>query len=141
MTERAAAATTGKAAPRTGGYGSVLVVDDDPMSLELVRRILTGEGWEVRTAAGGAEALELLDRRVAACVVTDVRMPGMSGVELAHLVAERHPDVRLAAMTAYPADVEDAVAAGVFEGVIEKPIENLALAGTLDWLFFRRHLV
>lgn len=121
--------------------GSVLIVDDDPASLELARVILEAAGWEVHAASSGEEALALLERRVVPYVLTDVRMPGMSGVELARRVAERHRGLRLAAISAYPADVEEAVAAGVFEGVIEKPIDVEALAGTVDWLFFRRHLV
>jgi len=130
-------------AARTGTKGRtpIVVVDDDRASLELAGRVLEGAGWHVLEADDAAAALKLIGRSGALYVLTDIHMPGMSGVELARAVKEDHPAVRLVAMTAYAADLDEALAAGMFEGVIEKPVDVTRLPGTLDWLFLRRHLV
>jgi two-component system cell cycle response regulator len=62
--------------------GRVLLVDDDPGNREMLRRRLEREGCAVTVAAGGAEALALLDRGGADLVLLDVLMPGLSGEEV-----------------------------------------------------------
>lgn len=120
---------------------SIVVVDDDPATLEMVGTVLDHAGWVVHRAASGSEALHLVARRAAPYVLTDIQMPGMTGIDLAERLRVSHPDVRLAAMTAYPDDIARAIAAGSFEGVIEKPIDVDALPAQIDWLFFRRRLI
>jgi thioredoxin reductase (NADPH) len=97
---------------------AVLAVDDDPAVVAAVVRDLRvryGEQYRVLRATSGAEALEILadlvlkDRPVAA-VVTDQRMPGMSGIEVLRQVREQSPDSRLVLLTAY-ADTEVAIRA------------------------------
>ena len=65
---------------------SVLVVDDDPHIRALVARVLRRHGYDVRTAAGGTEALAEVAREAPAVVLSDLLMPGMNGVELAGLL-------------------------------------------------------
>ncbi len=60
----------------------VLVVDDEPQVLRLLRTALTERGYEVATAASGEEALDLLARRPVDVVVLDLVMPGMSGLDV-----------------------------------------------------------
>jgi len=60
----------------------ILVVDDEPQVLELVRCLLEEEGHEVSTAAGGAEALDLIGLSRPDLVILDLMMPGMSGEEV-----------------------------------------------------------
>ncbi len=62
---------------------TALVVDDDPHIRDLVARVLRRHGYDVRTAADGTEALAEVARDVPAVVVSDLVMPGMSGLELA----------------------------------------------------------
>jgi thioredoxin reductase (NADPH) len=97
---------------------AVIAVDDDPAVVAAVVRDLRvryGEQSRVLRATSGAEALEILadlvlkDRPVAA-VVTDQRMPGMSGIELLGQVRERSPDSRVVLLTAY-ADTDVAIRA------------------------------
>jgi len=65
---------------------TVLVVDDDPEIVGLLRDFLEAEGFGVRTAADGPAALEVIDRQTVHCVILDVMMPGQSGFEvLRHL--------------------------------------------------------
>jgi DNA-binding response OmpR family regulator len=60
----------------------VLVVDDEPAIVTLLRDFLEGEGFEVLTAEDGAGALAILAREVVDCVVLDIMMPGLSGFDV-----------------------------------------------------------
>ena len=64
------------------GRTRILVVDDDPAVISLLRRGLTYEGYEVHTAGSGAEALEVARERPASLVILDIMMPGMDGLEV-----------------------------------------------------------
>ena len=64
-----------------GRGGSVLVVEDDPVASELLRRTLEGEGWRVTVARNGREALAQMDREEPAIILLDLMMPEMDGFE------------------------------------------------------------
>ena len=85
-------------APATGA--TVLVVDDEPLVVEVAARLLRGAGYTVIEASEGGEALERMDAAVRAgqpvsVVVTDVVMPGMGGRELSREIIQRQRDGRL----------------------------------------------
>ncbi|MFH1469459.1 MAG: sigma-54 dependent transcriptional regulator [Pseudomonadota bacterium] len=88
----------------------ILVVDDAPDTVEVIRRNLEGEGYLVHTAGSVAEALELLDDTLIDLVITDYKMPRVSGMELVRHVRENLDDVEVVMITGY-ASVEGAVAA------------------------------
>jgi DNA-binding NtrC family response regulator len=88
----------------------ILVVDDDPASREMLARVLSAEGHQVKTAADGREALGALDRDGADLVVSDIRMPELDGYELADRMRECAPGVPLVLVTAF-GDVEGALQA------------------------------
>src|SRR5579859_1441270 len=67
----------------------VLVVDDEPRVLRLLRTALGERGYDVTAAASGEEALAALDRRLPDVIVLDVVMPGTSGLEVCRRVRER----------------------------------------------------
>lgn len=67
----------------------VLVVDDDPATRELFRRVLIREGWRVREAADGRRGLEQLDAGRPSIMVLDLMMPNMDGFELLNVIQER----------------------------------------------------
>ena len=82
--------------------GTILVVDDDPNSLDIVRTYLEARGYAVVTATDGKEALAKLDEVQPALVLLDVMMPGMDGWEVARVV-KNHPgfrDTRVIMLTA-----------------------------------------
>ncbi len=60
----------------------ILVADDDAVIREGLRRILTAEGYEVETVSNGRAALERLEQKRFKLLVTDLKMPGMSGLEV-----------------------------------------------------------
>jgi two-component system, NtrC family, response regulator HupR/HoxA len=70
---------------------SVLVVDDEPRALETLRRTLEDD-FEIFCAGSGAEGLQLMEQECVQIVVSDQRMPGMSGVEFLRSVRSRWPD-------------------------------------------------
>jgi len=69
----------------------ILVVDDDPNSLDIVRTYLEARGYEVATALDGKEALSRLEEVRPAVVQLDVMMPGMDGWEVARVI-KNHPE-------------------------------------------------
>lgn len=72
---------------------SILVVDDDPNSLDIVRTYLESRGYTVATASDGQEALAKLEEVQPAIVLLDVMMPVMDGLEVARII-KNHPDYR-----------------------------------------------
>jgi CheY-like chemotaxis protein len=84
---------------------TILVVDDEPAVRLLVERTLREAGFQVLTAMGGWEALEVLDRGGAVdLLLADLRMPVMSGAQLALKVMQLRPEVRVLIMAAYPSE-------------------------------------
>lgn len=88
----------------------VLVVDDEPDLAESCAYFLERAGYEARTAASAPEALELLKQESFGVVVSDVRMPRMSGMELLTAIRERDQDIEVLLLTGYP-DLQMAVSA------------------------------
>jgi CheY-like chemotaxis protein len=80
----------------------VLVADDDPQIRHLNRRLLEEEGFEVREAADGLAALELLEREPVAVAVIDLRMPGLDGHVLGEAIAARWPATAMVFVTGHP---------------------------------------
>jgi EAL domain-containing protein (putative c-di-GMP-specific phosphodiesterase class I)/CheY-like chemotaxis protein len=97
-------------APVVSPRDRVLVVDDEPSLLEVVGTMLTEAGWHVDTAANGREALGLVDTHRYEVVLSDIDMPGMTGVELLREIRLRDLDVPVLLITGHPR-VETAVEA------------------------------
>ena len=72
----------------------VLVVEDEPALRSTLARLLTAIGHESLTASSGESALELLKRERVECVLTDLRLTGMNGEELAERIATEHPGLK-----------------------------------------------
>ena len=83
----------------TGFSYRVLVVDDDPSVLQVSSRILREEGYEVRTAVDGFEALVELRRAMPDLIVSDLAMPNMSGFELLSIIRRRFPHIPVVAIS------------------------------------------
>ena len=85
--------------------GRILIVDDDPEVRMATRDFLAGKGYEVVVAAGGREALGLLDTSPIDVVLLDVAMPDMDGLETLKRLVAGHPDMPVIMVTAN-ADIE-----------------------------------
>lgn len=101
----------------------VLVVDDDPAVRKSFDRVLTNKGYAVITAESGEEALLKLNEEKYDVVYTDIRMPGMSGLEVAEQVQARRPWTPVVIITGYATDAAEsrAKAAGV-TSFLHKPL-------------------
>lgn len=103
----------------------VHVVDDDPAVVSALRWLFEGEGLVVRTYASGEEFLAKFTNEPPGCAVVDVRMPGMSGLDLQEALARRHARLPLVFVTAH-GDVSLAVTAMRRGAVdfVEKPFAD-----------------
>jgi len=101
----------------------VLVVDDDPVVRKSFDRVLTSKGYAVITAESGEEALKKLSEEKYDIVYSDIRMPGMSGLEVAEKVKARRPWTPVVIITGYGTAIaeERAKAAGV-ASFLHKPL-------------------
>lgn len=107
-----------------------LVVDDEPVVRAFVARALTLAGMEVAVAADGREAVRLVaENRVRpTVVVTDIEMPGMTGIELAARVLALRPALRIVMMTGDPARADAARRhPSIVDTVLMKPIRIVEL--------------
>jgi CheY-like chemotaxis protein len=106
---------------------SVLIVDDTPVNLKLVRVLLSRQGFEVRTASTAEEALEMAQSFRPRLVLADIQLPGMDGLEMTRRLkaAPETQDTVVLALTAFAmkGDEEKAFAAGC-DGYITKPIDT-----------------
>ncbi|RME98944.1 MAG: response regulator [Chloroflexi bacterium] len=111
----------------------ILIVDDNPLMLKTLRDILQISGYRVEIAVNGREALEKIKADSFGCVLSDVRMPDVSGIELLHAVKKSHPNLPLVLMTAHSEDdlVQQARAAGV-TAVLEKPLNMQSLLSLFE---------
>jgi two-component system, response regulator PdtaR len=108
----------------------VLLIDDNRALAENLAEVLEEEGVATSIAESGEEALAILEDRRFDLVITDMRMPGMDGLEVLRAVNHRSPGTPVIVMTAYARDsaLEKAQAAGAL-GVVVKPIDIDYLIG------------
>lgn len=112
---------------------TLLLVDDEPHILAALRRTLRRENYEILTATSGPAALEMLEERQVALVLSDQRMPQMSGIEFLSVIKERQPDAMRLILTGY-ADLQtvmDAINKGEVYRFITKPWDDQALRITI----------
>jgi DNA-binding NtrC family response regulator len=79
----------------------ILIVDDEEGLREGLRMLLEGEGYTVVSAEAGEEALQILQQSHIDLVVTDMRMPGMNGIELLKNIRQRYGDLGVIILTGY----------------------------------------
>lgn len=112
----------------------ILVVDDNPMNLKLLRVLLAGDGWEVRTAGSAAEARQVLQTFAPRLILMDIQLPDVDGLTLTRELkaAPATAKIPVVAITSYAmkGDEEKALAAGC-DAYVAKPIDTRALPGRL----------
>jgi DNA-binding NtrC family response regulator len=88
----------------------VLVIDDDDAMLDSIAQVLHKEGFQVRTAPGGKEALEIFNREAFHCVFLDLKLPGIPGLQVLSQIKEASPETPVVLITGY-GTIESAVEA------------------------------
>jgi two-component system, NtrC family, sensor kinase len=123
------------------GMERILVVDDDRFFREMYCNLLSGEGYEVHTAASVDEAMEFLQRTGCHLIVTDLVMPGQSGMDLLFRVRKHDPDIGVIMVTGH-ADVESAIQAlkNGARDYLMKPVNHDELRHTVARCMERRRL-
>lgn len=128
---------TGKSLPGTAveshGQRTLLLVDDEANILASLRRMLRGEGYRILTADSAANGLELLASNTVQVILSDQRMPGMSGTEFFERVKALHPDTVRIVLSGY-AELEtiiQAVNQGAIYKFLIKPWDDDLLRGHL----------
>ncbi len=111
-------------APHETARGHILIVDDENGPRQALRMLLK-DRHELHLAFDGQAALDMLAQSPVDLVITDLRMPGMSGIELLHAIRERFPDVEVIILTGYGQldTAMKAVELGAY-AYLEKPFNN-----------------
>lgn len=111
----------------------ILIVDDSEATLEVLSRNLEAEGYVVYTAPGVAEALRVLENRQMDLVITDIKMPKVSGLDLVRHVRENLKDTEVTVITGHP-NVDGAVTAMKHGATdyLTKPFTNHELLGVVQ---------
>jgi CheY-like chemotaxis protein len=110
----------------------VLVVDDDPVVGASITRVLSAKGYAVISAADGPEALERIANEDYDVVYTDIKMPGMSGLEVARRVRASRPWLPVVIITGYgTADNELEAREIGTDGFLRKPLAPDVIEGSL----------
>src|SRR5438477_8890441 len=121
---------------------TLLVADDDPGLRESLERTLTREGYRVLLASDGRAALERLQDGAIDLIVTDLKMPGLTGIELLHAAKAIAPDVDVILLTAF-GTIEEAVKAmkeGAYD-FLTKPFQRAQLLRLITQALERRALI
>lgn len=110
----------------------VLVVDDERCIVSSLIRALRREGYELLTAERPEDALRLVDERAIDCVLSDYKMPGMTGTELIERIAKRQPNAARVLLTGWVQDIDRAALARLgVHAVLSKPWDDAELKRTL----------
>ena len=120
-------------ADATGAGFSVLAVDDEPNIVSALRRTLRSRGFTVHTALGGAEGLKLLDVQPVDAIISDMRMPEMTGAQFLQAARLKMPDAVRVLLTGY-ADINSTIEAvnhGEIFRYLSKPWDDDVLLSVL----------
>lgn len=99
-----------------------MIVDDEDLVRNYVRRALASRGWEITEASNGAAALELVANGSFTAVICDLKMPDMRGEEVIRKVRSLRPGMKIVAITGSVSNIKTPLAPGVeVEGFLIKP--------------------
>ena len=115
----------------------ILFVDDEPMVLEGLRRMLRAlrNEWDCAFATGGLEALDLMAQRTFDVIVTDMRMPGMNGVELLNETKKRYPRMVRVALSGQTSKESVVRSVGPIHHYLTKPCHGERLKSALSRVY------
>jgi len=112
--------------------GRILVVDDEPLILQVLETILQGGGYSVELAGGAEQALAILARSNFDVIITDFQMPGLKGDEFAMEVKARTPRQRIMMLTGMPEQVPALGQPPVIDIILRKPFRSQDLLQTVQ---------
>jgi CheY-like chemotaxis protein len=119
--------------PRKPLAAAVLVVDDDEVMRDLLKRVLERSGFEVLTARDGRDGLERLGSRSVDLTITDMVMPVMDGIEMMRALVAERPSIRIIAVSGvddWDNYLKTARSIGA-KAVLRKPVSSAELVDTV----------
>lgn len=119
--------------------GTVLIVDDQKGVRRLLEELFRRDGWQVKVAGDGIEAMDSVEEIIPDLVLMDVKMPNMNGLEATHAIMARNSSIPIIMMTAYGEIevVRQALEAGV-KRCISKPFDIVTLRDMVNELMIDR---
>ncbi|MCW8935331.1 MAG: response regulator [Gammaproteobacteria bacterium] len=110
------------------GTETILLVDDEKPILELNAKLLEGQGYNVFQALNAEQALKIIPLEKPDLMLIDIVLPGMDGYELAAIVCDKYPDIKLQILTGYnDANTDTTSNAELYHDALKKPIQSIDL--------------
>ena len=111
----------------------ILVVDDEDALRTVLSGELVSEGYEVRTASDGDEAMSGLQKETFDLVLLDIKMPRVNGFEVLKFIKEKHPKTKVVMLTGF-ADLKNAIESKKLgaEDFVSKPYDLVDLLTTIE---------
>jgi CheY-like chemotaxis protein len=107
---------------------SILLVDDEAALLKLNHEILTNHGFKVIPAESAEKALEILEHKTVDVLISDIIMPGMDGYQLAAIVKEKYPDIKIQLASGFTDNRNmDMVDESLQQNLLSKPFNSQTL--------------
>ena len=102
----------------------ILVVDDESSHRQMIKAVLSAEGYEIREAADGNQAIKAVEEKFHDLILMDIRMPGLSGIEALQKIKDISPGIPVIIMTAYASvnTAIDALKSGAYD-YLTKPLD------------------
>lgn len=130
-----AVTTPARSQPAIKETGTILIVDDEPALLIMTSEMLTSHGYRVLTAANAIEAMGILEKMQVDLVLSDIIMPDISGFQLAAMLRERYPGIKIQLMSGYSGNIDVAdVDRELIGSLLHKPFHAEALIARIHAL-------
>ncbi|WP_088226368.1 response regulator [Desulfosporosinus sp. FKB] len=121
--------------------GSLLIVDDNLGIRSLLNALFSSKGYTVSTATSGIEALSLAKEQLPDLIISDIKMPGLNGLELREQLHRYNPNIRVILMSAYTdqQEINEILHNGGIDYVMTKPFDLEELSIAVDNLLLNEH--
>lgn len=100
----------------------ILIVDDEPDIVDALKHFVLTKGYEVIGAFSGEEALRILEKERVDLILLDFKLPGLKGTDIARIVKDKYPSIKLIVITAHPEEIKESNADNLLQDLLVKPL-------------------
>lgn len=123
------------------GTETILLVDDEQAILELNAKLLQDQGYTVLQALNAEQALKILTQETPDLMLSDIVMPGINGYELASIVQDKYPDIKIQILSGFNDEsIDNASSAELRNNSLKKPVKSGDLLGKIRELLDRKYI-